>query len=68
LKIEIVPEDIFHGTAYKGGDSSMIIETAWKGTYIGFPLLQAWGMVFDEKNASERGVEPFPHMARWLRE
>jgi hypothetical protein len=68
LKIlEIEPEDIFHGSAYKGGDSTMIIDAASRGVYIGFPLLQAWEMAFDEKNARLRGVEPFPHMVRWLR-
>lgn len=37
----------------------MIIENARQGIYIGFPLLQAWEMAFDEQNALQRGVEPF---------
>ncbi|HVR41476.1 MAG TPA: hypothetical protein VMU84_20445 [Thermoanaerobaculia bacterium] len=67
LKLDIEPEDIFHGTAYKRGDSSSIIESARRGIYIGFPLLQAWGMAFDAANAREREVDPFPHMVRWVR-
>jgi len=67
LVIEIEPEGIFHGAAYKNGDSPTIIETARKGVYIGFPLLQAWEMAFDATNARLRGVEPFPHMVRWIR-
>ncbi len=67
LQMEIAPEDIFHGTAYKGGDSDMIIDAARRGIYIGFPLLQAWEMAFDQENAARRGVEPFPHMVKWLR-
>ena len=67
LQIDIAPEDIFHGTAYPRGDSPLIIESARKGTYIGFPLLQAWGMAYDEPNARLRGIEPFPHMVRWVR-
>jgi len=67
LQIGLEPEDIFHGTAYPRGDSPMIIETARSGTFIGFPLLQAWGMAFDAANAARRGVAPFPHMIRWLR-
>jgi hypothetical protein len=67
LEIDVAPEDIYHGTAYPRGDSATIIENARRGTYIGFPLLQAWGMAFDEANARLRGVEPFPHMVRWLR-
>ena len=67
LKLEIAPEDIFHGAAYKNGDSSMIIESARRGVIIGFPLLQAWGMAYDVRNAALHGVEPYPHMLRWLR-
>jgi hypothetical protein len=67
LKLELEPEDVFHGTAYKGGGSSVPIEEGRKGNYIGFPLLQAWGMAFDEKNAALRGVPPFPHMVHWVR-
>jgi hypothetical protein len=69
LKLEIAPEDIFHPIAYKrGADSQTIIDAARRGVYIGFPLLQYWGMAFDEKNALERGVEPFPHMVKWVRD
>jgi hypothetical protein len=68
LKLDIPPEDIFHDTAYKRGDSAMIIDCARRGIYIGFPLLQAWGMAFDERNALLSGVKPFPHMVKWIRE
>jgi hypothetical protein len=68
LKLDIQPEDIFHGTAYKRGDSATIIDCARRGIYIGFPLLQAWEMAFDGRNAALRGVKPFPCMARWIRE
>jgi hypothetical protein len=69
VKLEIAPEDIFHPTAYKrGADSQTIIDAARRGVYIGLPLLQYWGMAFDEKNALERGVEPFPHMVKWVRD
>jgi hypothetical protein len=67
LELEIRPEDVFHGTAYKRGDSTMIIDCARRGVYIGFPPLQAWEMAFDERNARLRGVKPFPHMVKWIR-
>jgi hypothetical protein len=67
LELDLTPEEVFHGTAYKGGDSSNIIDCARRGIYVGFPLLQAWEMAFDEPNASLRGVKPFPHMVKWLR-
>ena len=68
LKLEIAPEDIFHDTAYKRGDSATIIDCALRGIYIGLPLLQVWGMAFDEQNALVRGVKPFPHMVKWVRD
>ena len=68
LELDLPPEDVFHGTAYKGGDSSNIIDCARRGIYIGFPLLQTWGMAFDEPNARLRGVKPFPHMVKWIRD
>jgi hypothetical protein len=68
LELEIAPEDIFHDTAYKRGDSVTIIDCARRGIYIGLPLLQVWGMAFDEHNALSRGVQPFPHMVKWVRE
>ena len=67
LVLDIEPEDIFHGTAYPRGDSSSIIAAARNGVYIGFPLLQFWGMAFDDANARVRGVKPYPHMVHWLR-
>ncbi|MDP9004576.1 MAG: hypothetical protein M3N12_07270 [Verrucomicrobiota bacterium] len=67
LELDLPPEIVFHGTAYKGGDSSNIIDCARRGIYIGFPLLQAWKMAFDEPNARRRGVKPFPHMVKWIR-
>jgi len=68
LVLNIEPQDIFHGTAYPRGDSSSIIAAARNGVYIGFPLLQFWGMSFDDANARVRGVEPFPHMVHWVRQ
>jgi hypothetical protein len=46
----------------------MIIDNARRGIYLGFPLLQAWGLALDEKNALLRGVKPFPHMVKWVRD
>lgn len=67
LELDLQPEDVFHGTAYKRGDSAMIVDCARRGIYIGFPLLQTWEMAFDERNAVLRGVKPFPHMVKWIR-
>jgi hypothetical protein len=34
---------------------------------MGVPLLQRFGMSVEPSNAAARGVEPFPHMLRWVR-
>lgn len=67
LRLRIDPEEVFHGTAYKRGDSETIITAARSGVYIGFPLLQYWQMAFDQEHAPA-GVSPFPNMVRWVRE
>ncbi len=51
---------------YKGGAASLI-ENFTAGHYFGVPLLQLYGMALDPKRAAATGVEPYPHMLRWLR-
>ncbi len=67
LKIGLAPEDIFHAGSYRNGFSSVVLEEGAKGNYIGFPLLLTWGMAYDEKYATLKGVPPFPHMVKWMR-
>jgi hypothetical protein len=31
------------------------------------PLLQLYGLTVEPRFAAERGVEPYPHMLRWMR-
>jgi len=57
---------LFHPQGYKGG-SSALIENFSAGRYVGVPLLQLYGMSVEPREAAARGVEPFPHMLRWLR-
>jgi hypothetical protein len=64
--LDIPPEVVFHPAGYKGGSQS-IIENFSEGLYFGVPLLQLYEMTVESRFASERGVEPFPHMLRWLR-
>jgi len=60
------PAVVFHDNGYKGGASS-IIENFTAGRYFGVPLLQFYGMAVEPSRAAETGVEPYPHMLRWLR-
>jgi hypothetical protein len=59
-------EVVFHPHGYKGG-GPWLAETFGAGSYIGLPLLQCYGMTVEPKGAAARGVEPYPHMLRWLR-
>jgi hypothetical protein len=64
--LELEPAIVFHPHGYKGG-SAALIENFSAGRTIGVPLLQYYGLTVEAKFAAERGVEPFPHMLRWLR-
>jgi hypothetical protein len=64
--LELDPVSIFHDDGYKGGAAS-IIDNFTAGRYFGVPLLQFYGMALEPKRAAEIGVEPYPHMLRWLR-
>lgn len=60
------PAVVFHAEGYKGGSESLI-QTFQSGATLGQPLLQYYGLTFEPRLAAEHGVEPFPHMLRWLR-
>jgi hypothetical protein len=64
LRIDI--EILFHPGGYKGGSASLI-ENFTEGRYIGVPLLHTYGMSVEPRQAAARGLDPYPHMLRWLR-
>ena len=49
------------------GWAPALIENFGEGRYLGVPLLQRYGMAVEPRLALERGVEPYPHMIRWIR-
>ena len=59
-------ELVFYPGSYTGW-ATALIENFAEGRYIGVPLLQRYGMSVEPRLAEERGVEPFPHMLRWVR-
>ena len=68
--LDLAPEVVFHPHGYKGGAQALIdcfTKGAGRGVVLGVPLLAYYGMTVEPKNAAARGVEPFPHMLRWLR-
>jgi hypothetical protein len=64
--LELDPAIVFHDDGYKGGAASLI-ENFTAGRYFGVPLLQFYGMALEPKRAATIGVDPYPHMLRWLR-
>jgi hypothetical protein len=67
VHIGIDPAVVFHADGYRGGAGSLL-ENFENGRYIGVPLLQWMAMTADGEAAERLGVEPYPHMLRWLRE
>jgi hypothetical protein len=61
------PTVVFHADGYRGSSASLI-EIFTEGRTFGQPTLQWLGLTLDKKAALEAGVEPYPHMIKWLRD
>ncbi len=59
-------EVVFYPGSFIGW-APALIENFGEGRYLGVPLLQRYGMAVEPRLALERGVEPYPHMIRWIR-
>ena len=57
---------VFYPGSFQGWDRALI-ENFAEGRFMGVPLLQRFGMAVEPKHAAARGVDPFPHMLRWVR-
>jgi hypothetical protein len=66
VHLQLDPAVVFHEHGYHGGSRS-ILENFAEGRYIGVPMLQWLGLTLDARSAGALGVEPYPHMLRWLR-
>jgi hypothetical protein len=65
--LQLDPSVVFHADGYRGG-SEALIENFTHQRYFGVPMLQWLGMTLDPPHASERGLAPYPHMLKWLRD
>jgi hypothetical protein len=65
-QLGIDPAIVFHDAGYRGG-GAYLLEVLEAGGLIGQPLLEWFGMTLGPKAAAARGLEPYPHMLRWLR-
>jgi alkylated DNA repair dioxygenase AlkB len=66
VHLGIDPAVVFHADGYAGGSASLL-ENFTNGRYVGVPLLQWMEMTAEGEAAERLGVEPYPHMLRWLR-
>lgn len=66
MHLDLDPETVFYPGSYLN-NGTVLAENFAQGNYVGLPLMQAFGMTTEPKNAAARGVPPFPHMLRWLR-
>jgi hypothetical protein len=66
LDIGIDPAEVFHGGGYRG-HSPGLLRTFALGAPIGLHVLEEAGMAAGRRRAAELGVEPYPHMLRWMR-
>ncbi|HEV7424962.1 MAG TPA: hypothetical protein VGQ46_01245 [Thermoanaerobaculia bacterium] len=64
--LDIDPAEVFHVDVISGNGPTLL-ENFLEGRYLGVPMLQRWGMAIEPKNASATGLDPYPHMLRWLR-
>ena len=67
VHLGLEPTIVFHADGYRGG-SQALIEIFTQGRTFCQPTLQWIGLTLDQKAAQEMGVEPYPHMIKWLRD
>jgi hypothetical protein len=65
VHLELDASVVFHEGGYKGGSDSLI-ENFTNGRYIGVPMLQWIGLTADERRARDLGIQPYPHMIKWV--
>ena len=67
VAIGLDPDVLFHEGGYQGRSRGLAF-TYSVGGYAGAPGLCANGMALSRVEAAKRGLAPYPHMIRWLRE
>lgn len=65
--IGIDPHIVFHEAGYRGGGAN-IVNNFLQGRFFAVCTLQWIGLTYEPKQAEVYGIEPYPHMIKWLRE
>ncbi len=63
--LQMDPSVVFHDDGYRGGAANLI-DNFEAGRYIGVPILQWLGLTADSSRATSLGIEPYPHMIKWV--
>ena len=66
LAAGIEPEEVFHGGGYHGHSPGLLF-TFRAGAPIGVNMREEAGRTATGPRAAALGVDPYPHMLRWLR-
>lgn len=67
MRLDIDPAVVFHPHGYRGA-SERFLRNFREGRFVGVSLLQWMELALDEKSARARGLPPYPHMLKWLRD
>lgn len=67
LYLGLDPAVVFHSGGYKGNAEGLLMNFSL-GVYLGVNILEDADMTLTGENARVRGVDPYPHMLKWLRD
>lgn len=67
LHLGIDPAIVFHDGGYRGYSQKLLFSFS-VGVYIGASGLEQAGLTWTPKQAAEKGVPPYPHMVRWVKD
>jgi hypothetical protein len=65
--LDLEPEVVFHEGGYRKHSQALILNFRL-GVYLGANGLEELGMTVTARVARERGLPPYPHMLKWLRD
>lgn len=67
VHLSLDPKVVFHSAGYRGRSAALLLGFR-VGVYPGANQLDAAGLTAVGASALDRGVQPYPHMIRWVRE
>ena len=65
VHLDLEPSVVLHESGYQGW-REVFIEGLKNGSFVGVTLLEKIGLTAERSRAAELGIEPYPHLLRWL--